>query len=87
MPIKSYTSEMSLITPPAGGKDEIPSDAVDLTTIALSLYVGGTGNVRITTADGSIVNYKNVPAGYILPPQVKKIWATGTTATDFVSNY
>ncbi len=46
-----------------------------------SLYVGGTGNIRCDTVGGSSdVTFQNVPVGFF-PVEVKKIYASGTTAT------
>ena len=61
-----------------------PSDSTDLTITSRALYVGGTGDVRITTAAGSIVTFVSVPEG-ILPMRVSRVHATGTTATDIVA--
>lgn len=44
------------------------------------LYVGGAGNVAVTTASGDILTFSNVPAGTTLPIQVIKV-ASATTAT------
>jgi hypothetical protein len=46
-----------------------------------SLWVGGAGAVAVTMADGSAVTFAAVPAGSLLPVQVKEVKATGTTAT------
>jgi len=45
------------------------------------LYVGGTGNVSVVTIGGDIIVFNGVPAGTTLPIQVRKLRATGTTAT------
>lgn len=57
-----------------------PAD-LDLTEIFQSLWVGGVGNVRVTTANGDDVLFTAVPAGTRLPVKVKRVWATNTTAT------
>lgn len=44
------------------------------------LYIGGAGNVAVTTISGDIVTFSGVPAGYVLPVQVIKL-ASATTAT------
>lgn len=46
-----------------------------------NLYIGGAGNVRITTIGGDIVTFTAVPVGSVLPVQVIKLHGTGTTAT------
>jgi len=57
------------------------------------IYVGTTGNVNVLPAasansdtPGDGVIYKNVPAGFIIPLRVKKVFATSTTAADMVCN-
>jgi hypothetical protein len=61
-----------------------PDDASDLPVSARSLYVGATGDVRITTVGGDTVTFTGVPAG-ILPVRAARVHATGTTATDIVA--
>lgn len=56
--------------------------ASDTATFAPSvIYVGGAGNVRITTAQGTDIVFTGLNAGTVLPVQAIKVWATNTTAT------
>lgn len=56
----------------------------DSTTFyARSLYVGGAGDVVVTTRKDTDVTFKAVPAGTILPIRCSKVKAA-TTATDIV---
>lgn len=48
------------------------------------LYVGVAGDVKVTTARDSVVTFKNVPAGQVVPVQVSKVWVDGTTASGIV---
>lgn len=64
-----------------------PSDSANLATFARSLYVGGSGNVAITTIKGSNVTFANVAGGTILPVRARKVLYTGTTATLIVGMY
>lgn len=48
---------------------------------ARGLYVGGAGNVAVITRDKAAVTFSAVPAGAILPINVTRVLATGTTAT------
>lgn len=61
-----------------------PSDSVNFTTNARSLYVGVTGDVSILTNGGATVLFKAVQAGSILPQIAKRVNATGTTASFIV---
>jgi len=46
-----------------------------------NLYVGGAGNVAVTTIGGDELTFNAVPIGTVLPVQVLKLKSTGTTAT------
>lgn len=62
----------------------VKSDSANLATPSV-VYVGGTGNVKVTTAQGSTVTFSGVPAGAVIPVQVIKVWSTDTTATNMVA--
>jgi hypothetical protein len=49
------------------------------------LYVGGAGNLRVTTVGGNDVVFAGVAAGSFIPVQVVKVWATNTTATNILA--
>lgn len=54
---------------------------------AKGIYVGGTGNVGITTTDNVAVLFASVPAGTIIPVTAKTICSNAlanTTATNLV---
>lgn len=52
-----------------------------------ALYVGVSGNVTVDMVEGgSNLTFTAVPAG-ILPIQVTRVYATGTTATNIVALY
>ena len=48
-----------------------------------NLYVGGAGNVKVTTIGQDIITFTAVPVGTVLPVQVIKVHSvdSGTTAT------
>ena len=58
-----------------------PNDSTVLQSGIRALYVGGAGNVSVVTAGGQTVTFSGVPAGQILPIQVTRVRATGTTAS------
>lgn len=63
-----------------------PSDTVNLTNPSV-IYVGTTGNVKVTTAQGSDVTFIGVPSGAVIPVQVIRVWDTGTSASNMVAIY
>lgn len=65
-----------------------PNDTVDLADgNTKGLYVGGTGNVAVTMADGNDITFNALSVGTIHPISVKRVKATGTTATNIVAVY
>jgi hypothetical protein len=65
-------------------EDVSPSDTDDLANIGM-LYIGTTGDVKVTSVKGDTVTLKNVPSGTWLNfCRVKKVFNTGTTASDIV---
>ena len=46
-----------------------------------ALYVGGVGDVAVTTEAGDVVTFKAPPLGTILPIRCTKVMSTNTTAT------
>lgn len=60
-----------------------PADATVLTPTWGGLFIGGAGNVVVTTLDGNIVTFTGVLAGTILPIVVTRV-RTATTATNIV---
>ncbi len=57
-----------------------PDDAVDLPKVAVSLYVEGAGSVAFVTEAGE-TRTVTVPDFMLLPVGVRRVMATGTTAT------
>jgi hypothetical protein len=59
-----------------------PNDNADLPYETRGLIVGVAGNVKVTGADGVVDTYA-LPVGQI-SCRVRRVWATGTTATGLV---
>jgi hypothetical protein len=72
------------VTAPAAGAFAITtSDTGNF--YATALYVGTGGDVKVDTeADDSAVTFTGVPSGSVLPVRVKRVYATGTTASNIV---
>ena len=71
---------------PGGAAAVTTSDSALLATPSV-IFVGGAGNVRVTTAQGDDVVFYGLQSGGVIPVQVIKVWATNTTATNLVRVY
>ncbi len=65
-----------------------PSDDADLPFPSRGVWVGTGGHIKGSLVgdppDHAGVVYKNIANGTPLPYEFRKIWSTGTTATDLV---
>lgn len=59
-----------------------------------AFYVGTAGDLVVqtasdlaATASGHSVTFKNLPAGSIIPLSIRRVYSTGTTASDVVVFY
>lgn len=75
---------VGLTAPSPDGFDITPSDSTDLAYVTRAIYVGGTGNLKVTRLGGAVLTYYGVPAGMMYPIRVTRVWATGTTATHLI---
>lgn len=88
-PIASATSpalKFAAVTPSDTDNLALGSNSM----YARALYIGGAGNVEVVSAadDGSTPTvFVGVPAGTILPIQVRAVLAANTTATSIVALY
>ena len=80
-PFQSYMPNLQ--SPLASATALTPDDGADLTHVSRALYLGVGGAVKVTLADGSIATFINMLAGWH-PLRVRRVWATGTSATDIV---
>lgn len=49
------------------------------------LYIGGAGNLKVTTSGQDDVTFTGLNAGTFVPVQVIRVWSTGTTATTILA--
>lgn len=76
-----FASRLSSLSGPA--RDILPvqpDDAADLPAVAVALYIEQGGSLTITTAAG-MQRTIEVAGWSILPVGVRRVWATGTTAS------
>ncbi len=71
---------------PGGAATFTNSDTVNLPTPSV-VYVGGAGSVKVTTAQGDEVTFAGMLPGTVIPVQVIRVWAAGTTATSLLRIY
>ena len=69
---------------PEDAAEVTASDSADLAQFSV-IYVGTGGNVKVITAQGSTVTFPNVLNGATLPVRVRRVFSTGTTASNFVA--
>jgi len=76
MPVPDkFQGDDGVLGAPALDAFAVTPSASDLPTTAQGLYVGTTGDVTVTTKNGTSVTFKNVPAGSILPVRCVKVTA------------
>lgn len=63
-----------------------PDDDNDLEALTRAIYVGGAGDIKVTTESGDEVTFSAHPEGYLLG-RIARVHATGTTATNLVGVY
>lgn len=85
---KYYGEGIRLADPSNESAVVVPSDSQDI-AIPKGLYVGVGGDIAMIGEDdtGEARVWKNVVSGSILPFRPKRIYATGTTATNILALY
>ena len=63
-----------------------PNDLTDIPTTR-GLYLGGGGNLAVIMSNGDAVTFIAMQAGVPIPYSVKRVKATGTTATNIIATY
>lgn len=76
------------VDPAANALEITPDDDTDLSVGCRGLYVGVGGDVTVVMF-GEIVTktFKNAAEGRVLPIRVRRVMATGTTATNILGLY
>jgi hypothetical protein len=59
-------------------------DANDLAFTSRALWIGASGDLKVTMASGADVTFEGLGPGWH-PIQVRRVWATGTTASKIVA--
>ena len=79
--LQGYRAEVvvpsdTVVIPSPGGGSGVNNGCV--------LYIGVTGDLKVTTSGGDDIVFKNVPVGFF-PVNVLKVWATGTVASEIIA--
>jgi len=83
-----YTGRADAISAPAQrGFAVTPNDAVDLAAETRGLWVGASGDLALVLASGDEVTLAGAVGGSVLPLRIRRVKATGTTATQLVGLY
>lgn len=61
-----------------------PNDSTDLTVPTRGIYVGTAGHLKVDMLDGTTVTFNNLAAGTIHAIAVKRVYATGTGASNII---
>lgn len=77
------TGRSDLNDPAEGAQEIVPSDSIDLTIPSRALWVGASGNLRVTMLGGQTVTFLNLSVGWH-PIRATRIFATLTTASSIV---
>ena len=82
-----YRNEFPAEGPARSATEITPNDTTDLTTPTRGIYLGASGNVKVDMVDSGTVTFSSMAAGMVHPLRVKRIYATGTTATSIIGVY
>lgn len=85
MALNYFPTRMNSIeSPPTHAVAVTPDDDNDLTHVTRYLYVGGTGNVKVTMQGGETVVLTGLVQGHMHPIRVSRVHSTDTTATAII---
>lgn len=79
----NYT--VTLTSPPVGGQSVTPSDSTDLSHVSRGIYIAVAGHLSVVMESGVTLNFDNLAPGVVHAMRVRRVRATGTTATGVVA--
>lgn len=74
------------ISDPAQGAEAV-TPGTPFTNTCKAIYVGGAGNINLTTAYGDTVTFSSAAAGEIIPIRATVVNSSSTTATNMIALY
>lgn len=81
--LKLQPERAAAVTP--SNTSNIPPITGGDNNVGCVLYVGGAGNLKVTTYGGDTVIFNGVLAGTFIPVNVVKVWASDTSATNIIA--
>ena len=79
-----FANRQSGLDSPASDLHPItPDDGADLAVWTRAITATNPGTIRVTAIGGTVATLY-LAAGPVLPVRVRRVWATGTTATGIV---
>lgn len=82
-----FSGTTSTTGPISFGFGVTPSDGADLEEVTRSVMVAAAGDLRVTLRDHPVGEAITLPAlqpGYPYPFRIRRVWATGTSATGII---
>ena len=76
-----------MIDPAEGAFAITPSDTENFDEDTRAIFVGVSGNLKVTMANGDTVTFTGVLGGMVYPLRVRKVWDDGTSAESLVGLY
>lgn len=83
----SHFNRGANIVPAEGAFAITPSDGSDLSFVTRAIYVGVSGNISVTMANGDNVVFSNLLGGLLYPLQIRRVKSSSTTASGLVGLY
>lgn len=68
------------------GRAVTPSDST-IINATRGIWIGTGGDLHVTMASGQELTFEDVPGGIVMPLQVIRIYATGTSALGMIALY
>ena len=81
-PHSEYSEQLT--SPADNGAAITPSDDTDLATFTRGLYVGVSGDVKVDLVSSGTVTFTAMAGGTVHSIRCKRVYSTGTDATDLV---
>lgn len=79
----SRTDGIFCIAPGSGAKNITPNDVLEYKHVR-GIYLGNSGDLHVSMRNEDDVIFRNLIAGICHPLCIRKVWETGTTASNII---